>query len=340
MKQIFSLTVIITLAMYSTNVNATIRRVGNPGPKTALDYSDLQTAEDSCSYTKVDTILLYPNPNFNAPWQTGCDKKIVFIGYGYYLDTVSLGTGANTNLQSIIGRQRVIVSLLPGSDGCEFQGIDSLELYTYFSPINNILVKRCNLNMQHSFSILTNWAIVQSIVKLDAQNQATLSKVFISNCIIANFSASYNAGQSGIIQNCVFTAGWEDPSFVFKNNIFLLDYDGPLNSSSKYTYNVFVGNVTGVNNTNKKNQAANSICIGYPNQSIFSNDKRWQLKAGSPAIGAGEGGIDCGIYAVGSPYPYVPSGIPAIPSFYLLDAPSLTGTEPTYQIIFSVKSNN
>lgn len=42
----------------------------------------------------------------------------------------------------------------------------------------------------------------------------------------------------------------------------------------------------------------------------------YQLCEGSPAIGAGEGGIDCGPYAKGSLYPFVTYGMPKhIPYF-------------------------
>lgn len=41
-----------------------------------------------------------------------------------------------------------------------------------------------------------------------------------------------------------------------------------------------------------------------------------KLIEGSPAIGAGEGGIDCGPYAKGSLYPFVTYGMPKhIPYF-------------------------
>ena len=43
-----------------------------------------------------------------------------------------------------------------------------------------------------------------------------------------------------------------------------------------------------------------------------STDGRYKLKAGSPAIGYGVGGVDCGIY--GGPEPYVLSGMPTVPA--------------------------
>lgn len=50
----------------------------------------------------------------------------------------------------------------------------------------------------------------------------------------------------------------------------------------------------------------------------------WQkLCEGSPAIGAGEGGVDCGIYAEGSLYPFVTHGMPKhIPYFTEVAVPA------------------
>ena len=60
------------------------------------------------------------------------------------------------------------------------------------------------------------------------------------------------------------------------------------------------------------------------------------LKPNSPAKGAGSGGTDIGMF--GGVNPYVLSGIPSVPTFYQLTAPSNTATTNPYVITFSVKS--
>ena len=81
-----------------------------------------------------------------------------------------------------------------------------------------------------------------------------------------------------------------------------------------------------------------TVFVGYYAQGTYSNDGRYALKPGSPAIGAGAGGIDCGMF--GGTNPYKLSGMPRIPAFYKLTAPSnITSTNP-YTITFSVRSNN
>jgi hypothetical protein len=83
----------------------------------------------------------------------------------------------------------------------------------------------------------------------------------------------------------------------------------------------------------------------FPNTSpSFSEDNRWQLKAGSPAIGAAWNGVatggDCGIFGSSATgISYILSGIPNVPSIYKLAAPT-TVTTTTLNITISTKTNN
>jgi hypothetical protein len=67
-----------------------------------------------------------------------------------------------------------------------------------------------------------------------------------------------------------------------------------------------------------------------------STDGQWQLKTGSPAIGAGLSGEDCGIFGGNTPYHL--SGLPATPSIYLLSSPAASNG-PTLPVTISVKTN-
>ena len=168
----------------------------------------------------------------------------------------------------------------------------------------------------------------------------------MSNCFIASL---YLANGSGITQTGQFTSNtinsyynqeFGNGSFVVKNNIFL-NYHG-LDANCVYQNNLFntsyavpvgTGNI-GVTGT----LMGSTVFVGYSTQGTYSNDGRYALKPGSPAIGAGAGGIDCGMF--GGTNPYKLSGMPRIPAFYKLTAPSnITSTNP-YTITFSVRSNN
>ena len=76
---------------------------------------------------------------------------------------------------------------------------------------------------------------------------------------------------------------------------------------------------------------------------MYSSDAKWQLATNSVAKNAGiipgtSTATDCGMY--GGTNPYKASGIPAVPAFYKLSAPSSTATTSPYTITFSARSNN
>jgi hypothetical protein len=97
--------------------------------------------------------------------------------------------------------------------------------------------------------------------------------------------------------------------------------------------NIFRGEVFvyGSNNIVSNNVTDNGqVFVG-----TGSTDGQWQLKPGSPAIGAGVGGVDCGMF--GGDSPYVLSGIPSIPTIYFFNAPLEGGNQLPVQI--KIKSN-
>ena len=169
----------------------------------------------------------------------------------------------------------------------------------------------------------------------------------ILNCtaVANNFSLNAN-NQAIVVQNCIFeylTSG--SPTYITNvaNSIFINN----ITSSSAFNNPVATnpgstGNVFGVSFAN------NAYFLGYPNNTsgsttLNSPDALYRLSATSPARNAGiipgtATATDCGAY--GGTNPYKASGIPPIPSFYKLNAPSSTATGSSYQLTFSVKSNN
>lgn len=69
-----------------------------------------------------------------------------------------------------------------------------------------------------------------------------------------------------------------------------------------------------------------------------SPDGQWQLSATSPAIGAGIGGQNCGMF--GGSDPYVLSGLPALPTIYFFSAPASGSPTMNFQVSIKVKSQN
>lgn len=170
---------------------------------------------------------------------------------------------------------------------------------------------------------------------------------------------------SGQILNCTFwNAGGQ-----LNNSVFIvqncIDFEGYLGSNyywSGLTNTIFINNLTTTSATNNPiftnpgssgnifNMAtgSNSVFVGYPNNTsgsttLYSSDAKWQLSTNSIAKGAGiipgtTTATDCGMY--GGTNPYKASGIPAVPAFYKLNAPSATAITSPYVLTFSVRGNN
>ena len=111
------------------------------------------------------------------------------------------------------------------------------------------------------------------------------------------------------------------------------------------------GNFTGFNNTVSHNlsnseqfEEGDSNLINVPTADIFisngsfSSDGRLALSSNSPAIGAGLGNVDAGMF--GGDEPYILSGIPPIPTIYFLDSASSGSSNSGLPISIRAKVNN
>ncbi len=92
---------------------------------------------------------------------------------------------------------------------------------------------------------------------------------------------------------------------------------------------------TGIPAGNNNQLNVNMTNVFVNNAGLVDND--YLLKAGSPAIAAGFGGVDMG--AFGGSTPFVLALQPAIPAITNLSAPASSGGN-TIQVTFSAKSNN
>ncbi len=344
---IFTLMVVFVIAYGNEQASATTRRVGYTGPAVAgIDYSALQTAHDVSS--PGDTLLIFP-----GNWSANYSKKLVTIGTGYFVS----GGGSNADLQNITGASNFYVNLLAGSDNCFFDGIDMGAGYIYPKPccanvsISNITIRRCRGIIrfdQSSYRLnLSNWKVSQCYINFwqigSSWLSDTITNLQVNNCYINSIAYNgtlVNGVLGGQFYNNVFydvSSGLGNGSFLLQNNVFLLSHVNDLNCI--YQNNIFNSSYPGSSaNANQNIADMSSIFAGYPLQGSYSNDGRWVLKSGSPATGTGNGGTDCGIF--GGANPYKLSGIPAIPAFYKLTAPSdITSSNP-YTVTFSVRSNN
>ena len=331
--KIFSLA--LAVLFISSVSYAKIRRVGYSGnPVVGTDYSDLQSAHDSAS--AKDTIMIYP-----GSWSCNVSKKLIFIGPGYFLT----GAGANAGLQNITGAVNAFIQLLNGADSSIFEGIDALTIRPYYDhEVSKIIIRRCHGTVYTNTKPMSNWIISQCFLDNIATywSGCTFVNLTVSNSYIENFSFENNFAHTGQFNNCILVNGTlGNGGFLLKNTILI----GQHGSDGNCVYQNSMGRSDSypipTGNSNKNITYANmvdSVFVGYAIQGAYSNDGIYVLKTTSPAKGAGVGGTDMGMF--GGTNPYKLSGIPKIPAFYKLTAPSNTTSTNPYTVTFSVRSNN
>jgi hypothetical protein len=346
MKKIVSIALCACFVCMFINADALPKRVGFPGiAVSGTDYTNLQAAHNASS--PGDTILIYP-----GNWSATFTQKLIVIGYGYFVK----GDSANKDVQVINSQVNTSIVIYGTATGCVFEGLDNFSLTVYNNGINvdSILVKRCRTTIsldEVSNLIFNNWKITQSYI-LSFQGiyhfgprYAYFKNLLIENCFVGAFGD--NLQNNGNLSNGTFNQNVFGPSgsfnfingeFLMRNNIFLGANGLSNNNNLNYKNNIASNNIIPSGNGNKPNVNINSVCVGYPNRGSYSEDVRYDVKESGPAYQAGENGENCGIFD-GSDR-YKKSGIPPIPAFYKLTAPSSTATSNPYTITFSVRGNN
>lgn len=235
----------------------------------------------------------------------GIYKRLTIIGPGYFHNENSI-PGTNPN-RATIGLTLATDPLLGSSNGTKLLGLSGV--FTVQSNLSGIVVDKCN-----SEAIGGLFWIISSPVS-------------ITRCYAGNFNIQFTSGSTGsIIRNSLIgslslnTSGINadrlvitnsfngNPSTSISNSIFIFS-----NASSFTRNNSSVSNCMAVGfdtlpvgGGNINGQLVNNVFLN-----TGSNDGKWRVKTGSPALGAGTGGSDMGAFS--GPNPYVLSGIPGMP---------------------------
>jgi hypothetical protein len=318
-------------------LTATTYRVNNKVSDNAAAkiYSTLAKAQDVAQ--NGDTIMLEGSPDTYSSFM--CAKRLIIKGPGYFLDE-NPGISANklsANIQSLYLNQGSKGSVFIGvtfdyishnslgSDDITFRRccIKKFEAANY--DLNNIAFAECYFPTYYSYNIY----IFQN---------ATATNLVIMNCIF-NSTILIGTGSNGQFLNNVFNFNviTIPTGFDMKNNIlFTTDKTNvflPALPDIDICNNISISDHFGTANNNKANVAEGSLFLGAL---TASTDGTWQLKAGSPAIGAGVGGIDCG--AFGGLGPYILSGVPTGPVIYQLNVSSHSTSGNKLPVTIKVKS--
>ncbi len=315
----------IVMAGFFSETSATVHRV-NSGPGAASAFTTIQAAHNAAS--AGDT--LYLECSAISYGNLDCTKRLTIIGSGYFL-------GQNPQTQASPASATVpTMQFNTGSAGSKVTGLSIGQIYLY---VSDILINRNYLTGNNAIYLNTNNGvgniiITQNYINTGAYWNTSVYFAYPANNIL--ISNNYLYGQiystsnfSGVISNNVIAGNINCHNAIIKNNIHTAG--NFTNNNCNYSYNLGYNAEFGNQNGNQSNVNMTSVFLGSTGN---STDGQWQLKAGSPAIGAGEGGTDCGMY--GGSLPYVLSGMPNIPSVYYLNAPSI----PSNTINVSIKARS
>lgn len=338
-----------------------IKRIGYWGtPVSGVDYSTPALAVAACAVG--DSLYVYGS-TAGSPWAIDITKRLVIIGTGYYYapNTPNNAANFNPNLQVYGAYSQANITLNDGSSNSTIVGIVGRVIcnQAHTASINNIRISNCywyssfgNVTYKNGITY-DGWEIskcymASASIGYPASQTAKVTNFKFYNNIMQSSELVFSnvAGQSAIIENCSFYSvvsqgnNWNGVNLLVQNCIFT---NGPsLSGYNNTVFNncVFDGSPTPavVGSNNILNAVNANIYVGIPTQGTNTDDGRWVLKPASPAIGVGIGGIDCGAY--GGVNPYKLSGIPAVPAFYKLTAPSTSASSNPYTLTFSVRANN
>ena len=329
------------IVFFTATAFATVWTVDNKSGGIA-DFTEIQAAHDAA--WAGDTIYVYSSGSSIYKSAT-ISKQLYIIGPGYFL-TENSNTQADT-------RAAFCKSFLfnSGSEGSLLSGFEIDVTAAYYHDItidaDNIINKR---NMcvhegadiwvknDHSNIIITgnyfhhNKSTSYTTIEIGSNcNNIQINNNYLNSEGSNNISAE--SSSSIEVWNNVLSGGVEIHNSVFYNNILMNGVFSGTNSPADINHNIGDADQFG---TDYGNQAT----VSMPTVFLLSGstDGQWQLKGGSPAIGAGLSGEDNGMF--GGTTPYILSGLPAIPTIYFFVAPgSASGTEGL-QVQIKAKSNN
>jgi len=353
MKRVLFFAAFIVTITFSIS-HAAIITVDNKTPS-AGDYSTLQAAHDAAN--AGDTIYVCPS---GAYYQAiTVSKRLRFVGTGFSPPS----EGMNTTL--INGT----MTFSAGSGGSSLEGFKSDGLFIVIDANDitikrNSIVEKITINEGHSGTVILqnyiyNYAGVGSCYSGDPGFRLVEVKdsneVFIANNVLMNpmtyppaCAANRNQGIEAdaptisitVLHNIFYLPGYtpgkggytvlnvaQSNKFV-ANNVIIKGHCGGIESG--YFYNMCNSDQLPEGNGNIRNVDIDTVFVDWLNDDFH-------LLPDSPAIGAGQNGVDMGIY--GGSTPYVDGGAPGLPSIFDLEADHVGAQSRGLDVVIKAKTN-
>lgn len=331
---VFFLTPILSFAQTTYTVGE--------GAAGIYDFETVQAAHDAAS--SGDTIHVHPMITNNS---VNISKTLYFVGSGYFITD-------NDISQQFYGESQINPTISAGAEGTVFDGLTINNVLTF--NIDDITIIRCNATFVN-LSLYGDNLVIQNCYLFIQNTILEGNNTIISNNIVTGSSSNfYDIGQPLIFENnaCFVTPDFS--SAIVRNNIFALNYSVTTrllepSDLNVIEHNLFVSTpdndnlLNGINGNITTNfsgifqgNTINTVFLGWPeNNSNFTDDARIQLIPGSPATGAGVGGVDMG--AFGGVTPYTLSGMPNRPFVYEINMPADNGTNPTLNVEVKIRAH-
>ena len=314
-----------------TSQAQTIRRVNNNGITGTAIYATIQLAHDAAA--NGDIIQLEPSTTTYG--NLTCTKQLTFVGTGYFLSENQPPALQASVITATVGQ----VIFTTGSNGSSMSGLTTSTVYF---GANNLIFQRNYVNgafLYVNYNVVTTNNVIRQnyLYGISYNTSLATNNLLITNNIIqldANVSAAAFTGEFS--NNVVLRNAYFD-GFTARNNYFGNNLSTTANTTWQYN---LLGQATlptlGSQSNNTANVPASSVFVLAPT-APGQFDAWYKLKAGSPAIGAGVGGVDVGAYGSATGFAYRIAGIPAIPTIYQL---SQTVSGNTLNVNVSTRSNN
>ena len=242
--------------------------------------------------------------------------------------------------------------LKPGAQAALVSGL-TIDNWLVVDSTSNVTVSRNFIN-HGSYSTISYSTNVQFIQNYSNANlEMHYSTVTITNNIFYNNSYLNHNYTTTTISNNIFDRNSNSYSVLnlgsgsssnFSNNILINSATsassticGGCGAALTATNNVSSDSTFRGTNNAVLNAGITTIFSQY-NNSNTSFDSKYILTSGSPALGAGTGNTDAGIFAgINS---YVLSGIPFIPNIYGLEIPNIGTTGSGLKVRIKAQTNN
>jgi len=323
--------IVIFLITIAANLNATVYRVNN-NPGIDADFNSFSEAQSEAN--AGDTLYLggsqvsYGNIVFTKP--------LVVIGPGYFLED-NPETQMNKNSAKL-----GTINFNSASEGSKIMGLeiqDEITVSTGNIDIRNNIIRSIVISASTDFQkllIAQNYIVGAHSTGILGNGSSFVSGICITNNYISKGqfggAISFNNNFSGVFSNNIFVGNVNVFNSTFSNNI--QSYQSQTINNNTYFNNIGHEDQFPSGNGNQQYVNMEDIFVGETGN---TTDGQWQLKTGSPAIGAGIDGSDCGIF--GGQTPYVLSGMPPIPAVYEIKMPASGNSEEGINVNAKAKTH-